>query len=228
MQPYSQNSKHIAVNLTHVFSLSENTISSTSEHNKDKYAPQINLFYLFSLDPLMPAYFQVIVGSINKVKSFQFSIKESQAKNAVVVEDSEFFSQANVLALEQAELSYVLPLKRNSSLLDYEVIKLGDKNKFGGFFRYGRRVIWFYEYLKAGRRVVVFLDECLKVEEEQDVLGRIDAERLLDEVDVLDVERRLALFYEHQFWFGTVGVVTNVGVLAREVFELLDARVDIL
>jgi len=231
MQHYIQGSKYVAVDLTHVFSLSENVISSTLGHNnKGEYVPQINLFYLFSLDRMMPAYFRVVVGSVNSVKTLQLSVKESRAENAVVVGDKGFYSEANVVALEQANLQYVLPLKRNSSLLDYGVLKGGDKAKFGGFFRYGRRVIWFYEYkvLEGGRRVVVFLDEGLRVEEERDVLGRIDEDRLLGkEVDVLEVERRLSLFYENQFRFGTIGVVTSLGVSACEVFEILKSRVDI-
>lgn len=230
MHHYIQGSKHVAVDLTHVFSLSENVISSTLGHNsKGEYVPQINLFYLFSLDRMMPAYFRVVVGSVNSVKTLKLSIKESKAENAVVVGDKGFYSEANVEALEQANLQYVLPLKRNSSLLDYGVIKLGDKSKFGGFFRYGRRVIWFYEYkeLCGGRRVVVFLDERLKVEEEKDVLGRIDEDRFSGEGDALEVERRLSLFYENQFRFGTIGVVTSLGESACEVFEVLKSRVDI-
>jgi hypothetical protein len=59
--------------------------------------------------------------------------------------------------LERDQLWYVLPLKRDLELIDYGVIRLGDKSKFDGFFRFEKRVIWFYEYfVEGGRRVIVF------------------------------------------------------------------------
>ena len=116
----------------------------------------------------MPAYFRVIVGSIHSAKALKLSIKESGAKNVVVIGDKGFFSESNVVALEEDGLKYVLPLKRNVGLINYDVLRSGDKSRFVGFFRFEKRVIWFYDYVVGGgRRVVVFLDERLRVEEER-------------------------------------------------------------
>jgi len=225
LQHYIQNAEHIAVDLTHVFSLSENIISATLGHNnKGEFAPQLNLFFLFSLDHMMPAYFRVLIGSIPSAKALKLSIKESRAKNVVLVGDKGFFSDANVEALEQDGLSYVLPLKRNLKLIDYAVLKTGDKARFGEFFRFEKRIIWFYEYRVGGRRVIVFLDEGLGVEEQKDILGRIDEDRLGGK----DVDERLDEFYVDQFRLGTIAVVTNLlDVLACEVYGFLKARVEI-
>jgi len=43
--------RYLAVDLTHVFSMSESVISATLGHNSmDQYLPQIQVLFLFSLD----------------------------------------------------------------------------------------------------------------------------------------------------------------------------------
>ncbi|MGC8725711.1 MAG: transposase [Thermoplasmata archaeon] len=122
--------EYIAVDLTHVFSLSENVISSTLGHNsKNEYLPQINLFYMFSLDKMMPSYFRIIVGSINSVKFLIQSIRESGARNVAIVGDKGFYSADNVMELEKEGLRYILPLKRDSTMIDYSRIKEGKKER---------------------------------------------------------------------------------------------------
>ncbi|MDR0459887.1 MAG: hypothetical protein LBH62_00365 [Nitrososphaerota archaeon] len=68
----------------------------------------------------------------------------------------------------------------------------------------------------CGRRVFLFFDERLRVEEERDFVLRV-------------VEKKLVLseFFECQFCMGTIGVVTNCGFGAARVFELLKERVEV-
>lgn len=217
----------IAVDLTHVFSLSENVISSTLGHNsKNEFLPQINLFYLFSLDRMMPSYFRVLIGSINSVKSLKLSIKESGARNVVIVGDKGFYSANNVNDIEADGLKYVLPLKRDSALISYDKIKSGKKESFTDFFRFENRIVWYYEYkMKVGRRkVIVFIDDKLRAEEEKDLLSRIDVQRGKEKEGAAE---ELAGFYENQYKLGTIAVVTNLEEDATKVFEILKSRVDI-
>jgi transposase len=218
--------EYIAVDLTHVFSLSENVISSTLGHNcKHEFVPQINLFYLFSLDRMMPAYFRVVVGSVASVSSLKLSIKESGAENVVIVGDKGFYSAENVEGLELDKLRYILPLKRDSSLIRYEIIKTGDKKSFEGFFRFEKRIIWYYEYATANeRKVIVFLDDKLRAKEEKDLLTRIDESRSEDKEAASE---KLAEFYENQYRLGTIAIITNLKDSAEEIFKILKSRVDI-
>ena len=223
--------EYLAVDLTHVFSLSENVISATIGHNgANDFSPQINLFYLFSLDKMMPAYFRIIVGSINSAKSLRLSIKESGAKNVVVIGDKGFYSKANVKDLETDHLHYIFPLKRDSSLISYDRIRKGDKREFGGYFKFEKRVVWHYDCMFAGdevqegekRRLVVFVDDKLKTEEQKDALSRID------EVKDENVKRvKLNMFYENQYRMGTIAVVTDLNKSDEDLYGLLKARVDI-
>jgi transposase len=218
--------EYVAVDLTHVFSLSENVISSTLGHNsKHEFMPQINLFILFSLDRMMPAYFRVVVGSVASVSSLKLSIKESGAKNVVIVGDKGFYSADNVKELELDKLKYVLPLKRDSSLIRYNIIKTGDKKSFDGFLRFEKRIIWYYEYTIINeRKIIVFLDDKLHAEEEKDILTRIDESRSEDKEAT---SQKLAEFYENQYRLGTIAIITNLKDNAEKIFTILKSRIDI-
>ena len=166
----------LLIDLTHVFSLPENIISSVSRYNsKREFLPRIHLIFLFSLDHHMPSYFRMVAGSIRDVSSLALTVKEAGVQNAAMIGAKGFYSEDNVLALEKEGLHYILPLKRNSSLIDYTKVQKGDRRAFDGYFLFEKRAIGYYSYgLKegelSGRKITVFLDERLKVEEEKDYL----------------------------------------------------------
>ncbi len=120
----------IVVDLTHVFSLSENIISATLGRNsEEEYTPQINLFLLFSLDRMQPMFYRLLPGSIRDVSSLLLSIEESGVKDIIVIGDKGFFSKNNVKELDIGHRKYIFPLKRNSQLIDYSPI--GEAGKKG-------------------------------------------------------------------------------------------------
>jgi transposase len=82
----------------------------------------------------MPAYFRTVVGSISSVSSLSRSIKESGAKDVVLVGDKGFYSANNIKELEKEGLHYMLPLKRDSSLIDYNIVRSGDVRRFNRHF----------------------------------------------------------------------------------------------
>lgn len=215
--------EYAAIDITHVFSLSEDVISSTMGHNRDSdFTPQVNLLYLFDLTRNMPAYFRMLVGSIGSVSSVKLTVSESGAKNVVVIGDKGFYSSTNVNDLEKAELHYVLPLKRDSSLIHYGKLKRGAKEAFEGHFLFEERVIWHYGYSRGGRRVVVFLDSKLKVEEEKDFMLRESQENKRKKENEI-----MAEFFDKQFVQGTIAVVTDLDAEAKRIYELLKCRVSI-
>lgn len=125
----------MAVDLTHVFSLPENIVSSKTGYNgKGDFAPQVNLLYPFNLTRRMPAYFRTAVGSISSVSSLSRSMNGSGAKDVVLVGDNVFYLANNVEELENDGLHYILPLKRDSSLIDYNIVRSGDVRRFNRHF----------------------------------------------------------------------------------------------
>lgn len=140
------------IDLTHVFSLSENVISSVPGYNsKGEFLPQIHMVFLFSLDQHMPSYFRMVAGSIRDVSSLVLTVTEAGIENVVLIEDKGFYSEDNVLGLEKERLHYILPLKRDSTLIDYTKIQQGDRRYFDGYFLFEKRAVWYYCYeLKKG------------------------------------------------------------------------------
>jgi transposase len=215
------------IDVTQVFSFSENIISSTLGYNsKKEFSPQVNMVFLFSLDHHMPAYFRMVPGSIRDVSSFVLTVKESGVKNVVLIGDKGFYSEDNVKdlkALKQGGIHYILPLKRNLSLIDYRKIQSGDKRNFDGYFPFEKRVIWYYSYNSVDeRKITVFLDGKLKAEEEKDSLIR---EEEVEENNKEDDD--LEEFFEKQYTQGTIAVITDLNKDAKTIYEFLKCRVEI-
>ncbi len=214
---YITEGETMAVDITHIFSRSEDVISSTLGRNSEQqYIPQINLLLLFSLDKMRPIYYRILAGSIRDVSSLVISMAESGVKNIVLVSDKGFYSLDNINEIYDDKINYILPLKRNSQFIDYSQVKQAGKNGFDGHFLFEKRVIWYYEHIIDEKRIVTFLDERLKVEEEKDLLIRIDEKK-----------HELTEFYENQFKFGTISIVTKTEFSPQKLFEFLKSRINI-
>lgn len=222
MRQFIAGNEYILIDLTHVLSLSKTVISAVLGFNsKREFFPQVHLILLFSLDKHMPIYFRIVPGSIRDVSSFVLTVKEAGVKNAVLIGDKGFYSEGNVLELKTEDLHFILPLKRNSSLIDYSKIAVGDKKHFDGYFPFEKRIIWHYSYkVKDGalkdRKILVFLDPRLKAEEEKDYINRIG-----------DGKRTLESFYTHQHRQGTISVITDLDVDGEKIFHYLKGRAEI-
>jgi len=217
MKNWVEGSEFAVIDLTHIFSLSENVISATLGHNSNnEYVPQINLVLIFSLDKKQPSFFRLVPGSIRDVSVIPLSLKEAGIKRAMVIGDKGFYSDKNVKFLEGNRLKYVLPLRRDSSLIDYRPIQSGNRRNFDGYFLFEQRVIWCYERKRNGRRIIVFLDEKLRAEEERDFVKWVD-----------NGKRSIEEYYNLQFRSGTIAVITNSSFNPQRVFELLKSRVGI-
>ncbi|MEW6617701.1 MAG: transposase [Patescibacteria group bacterium] len=217
LSKYIAQDECMAVDLTHIFSLSENVISATLGRNSEQnYLPQINLFLLFSLDRVQPIFYRLVPGSIRDVSSLLLSMEESKMKDIILVGDKGFYSADNVKELETKKIRYILPLKRNSQFIDYSPLMQAGKKQFGGHFLFENRVIWYYEHAVDGKKIVTFLDERLKVEEERDFLVRVN-----------DGMLKIEEFHENESKFGTISIVTKTDLSPQRIFELLKSRVEI-
>ena len=217
LSKYIAQDECMAVDLTHVFSLSENVISAALGRNSERnYLPQINLFLLFSLDRMQPIFYRLVPGSIRDVSSLLLSMEESKVKDIILVGDKGFYSADNAKELETKRIRYILPLKRNSQFIDYSPLKQAGRKQFDGHFLFENRVIWHYERVLDGKRIVTFLDNFLKVEEERDFLIRVNEGKL-----------KIEDFHENDSKFGTISIITGLDLSPQKIFELLKSRVEI-
>ncbi|MFZ2070046.1 MAG: transposase [Halobacteriota archaeon] len=84
---------------------------------------------IFSFDKTQPGFFRMIPGSIRDVSTVVATVKELDLKEIVFIGDKGFSSEDNAQAFSAAELKYILPLKRNSTLIDYSILKKGSRKE---------------------------------------------------------------------------------------------------
>lgn len=211
-------SENLIVDLTHIFSSSENINLLSYGHNSDEiYHKQFNMLLLFSKDRDMPVFFRVIDGAIKDISSIKNLVEESHIKGATFIGDKGFFSEGNEIILNSKKLNFILPLRRNNSLIDYSPIKYFERKKFDGYFFFDGRHIWYKEIKKDGKRIILFFDERLKTEEENSFLDRISKKY-----------NHMNDFYEKEHAFGTIAVIVSSKKLSCEkIYQFLKARINI-
>jgi hypothetical protein len=157
--------RYLAVDLTHVLTMSEGIMSATLGHNPmGEYLPQVQVLFLFSFDHDMQAYFRVLHGSINSVASLRPTMDKTRKRNIVLAADTGFYSRSNTEAFSGMGIHFIIPLKRNSRLIDYTITM--DRH----FMFQGHPI--FYARHAAGRYAMfTFRNDFLKAEEEKDYLG---------------------------------------------------------
>ena len=215
LQRFVNGSEFVLIDATHVISFSEGVSNSRLGYNSQKvFDPQVNLLFIYSTDKKMPVYYRLVGGNIREIKALKLCVEESGLDNkAILVGDKGFYSKGNVESLEKEKLRYILPLRRNSILIDYTPTQSAGKKDFEGYFRYEDRLIWYFQK----DTVWLFLDDALKISEQNDYLRRIDKQC---EGYTLDN------FHDKQHRFGTIAVLSNIkDVKARKVFEYLKSRV---
>jgi len=215
LKHFVQGKEFIVIDGTHVVSSSEGVELALPGYNsKQVFDPQVRLMLIHSLDNHMPAYFRLLPGSLTDVSAVSLTVKEAGIKNAVLVGDKGFYSEDNIKKLKKQSVKYVLPLKRNSTLIGYTPFKSGDKRELHGYFLFQKRTIWYYEH--KGVDVITFLDDKLKVDEEQSFIHLIENKK-----------RTMEGFYEKQCGMGTISVITDCEKSPEDIYCLLKGRLEI-
>ena len=154
----------------------------------EEYLPQVQLLFLFSLEQDAPAYFRILPGSINSVMSLKVTMEETGAMKIV-------------LDLEAMKIFFIIPLKRNSKLIDYSIVE--EKH-----FMFQDRPVFYSKYHGGGRTVYTFRNDFLRAEEEKDYLER-------------HKDGSASAFRKAMERMGTISIVTNLKVPDEIVYDLL-------
>jgi transposase len=148
-------------------------------------------------------------------------VKEFKAKNVVFVADKGFFSEDNVKMLDTQQLQYIIPLRRNNAMIDLSPSQEpGFKKNIKNHFMYQNRAIWYWQYERNGRQLITFLDDYLRVNEENDYLQRITTK---------PEEFTQEGFVEKLPTFGTLTIVhkTKKALCPNEIYETYKLRNEI-
>lgn len=213
---------HVAlIDATALFSQSKNIYEARPGYNnKGRWDPQLNLLYLYDYQLSQPLYYRLVQGDIREVRTLEITIKSAGLENAVIVGDKGFTSELNMEIINRSELNYVLPLKRNSSMIDYSFFFDNDKKKWTGYFKFKERYIWYKsKEIAQGRRLTLYLDDQLRNSEESDYLDRIS--RHPDEYNQQG-------FFDNLHKMGTLALVDNLIDKSQEdIFTIYKSRGEI-
>ena len=211
----------ILVDATQFFSYSRSLeLNKIGYNNKLEFEPQVNTLFIYSPELRQPLYYRIVAGDIREVKAFELTMKESGIIDAIIITDKGFYSKKNIKIINESNLKYIIPLRRNSKLIDYSRIEIPKKKGFEGYFKHDDRFIWYYSYeLESGDKVYVYYDEKLKGKEESDYLERVEKEA---------EEYNMSNFHKIYNRFGTLAILTkNMDMEAEEVYRRYKSRNEI-
>ena len=208
MRHFVQDTQHLLFDVTNVISNSKGIKLAQKGYNPN-YEPQVHLLYMFNTEKREPNYYRIFPGNIQGTKALSLCLKESEAKDCIAIGDKGFCSEENLRLLKEAKISYILPLKRNSKLIDYSRLESRLYNKaFDGHFIFQGRVIFYTEIKKEqNNKIVLFTDKKLSLEEEQTYLNRIDLN-----YEGYDLDG----YQKKQIEFGTIAMITNCAKMNPE------------
>jgi len=201
LQRFVGGSSFVLIDATHVISLSASMQENQlGYNNKHEYKPQVNLLFIYEASQKLPVYYRLVAGNIREIKALKMTLLESGLNNAIVLTDKGFNSKENVEAMGNEDLRYIIPMKRNSSLIDYTPTLTAGKSGFDGYFSFEERVIWY----KKTDNVWLYLDEELRLAEQKDYLQRVQNNRQGYSADALET------FHTKQHRFGTIALLSSL------------------
>lgn len=190
------------IDATHLFSYSHSIEGPRAGYNNQhEFTPQLNLLFIYSASLKLPVYYRIVPGDVREVKAFRLTLEESGIEDAILIADKGFYSEDNVAQLEAEGLRFIIPLRRNSSLINYSPFEGTNKRGFQGYFKFNSRYIWYYSYQVKGRVLHFYLDESLRTKEQHDYLSRIETHPETHTIEE---------FYNNQTRFGTLAILTNL------------------
>ncbi len=208
---------YMLIDATHLLSYSQHMdIVKVGHTATSGFAPHVNLLFIYSTTLQIPVYYRIVAGNIREVKAFKLTLQESGIKDAVVITDKGFYSENNVAQLEVEQLHFIIPLRRNSELIDYAPLRTKDKRGFHGYFKFNNRYIWYYSYPVRNGVIHCYLDDQLKNGEEHDYLSRIETHPYTYTIDA---------FHKKQACFGTLALLTNISnAFSEEIYTNYKSR----
>ncbi|MBK6482417.1 MAG: transposase [Chitinophagaceae bacterium] len=196
------------------------TFPHVGYNNNKNFDPQLNIMLIHSVEQRMPLYYRILPGNIREVKAFSLSLKEFGKKaDVTVITDKGFYSNKNLEEMKTEGIRYIIPLRRNVSVIDYSKLQPGlSYEKLDGYFSFEKRIVWYYTLNTEWGSLYVYTDDFLKAEEQRDYLMRI--EKYPDKYT-------LEQYHQKQSQFGTIALLTNGKTTAPETYENYKSRNEI-
>jgi hypothetical protein len=203
MKSFVQSGDHILMDVTNILSNSHQIgLAKKGYSNSMNFDQQFNLMYIFSSKSKTPVYYRLLPGNIREVKAFKNCLLEAGLYKSIIIADKGFYSQKNIELMDSEKLNFLIPLKRDNSLIDYKSIADNTFKEQDSFFEHEGRIIWFRKYpVSKTHQIFLFLDETLRLKEENDYLRRISS---------VPESYSLERYHLKRNAFGTIAIFLNL------------------
>jgi transposase len=205
----SKNEKHMAIDLSQLFSYSKNiSLLEYGYNHQELELPQISLLLLWGISNKRPGFLKVFSGAMSSAQTISEVIKEAKLQNVIAVVDKGFWSSKNKAYFDQENLQYIMALKRDLSFVEHKNI-----NKYENHFQYKKHLQWWRKTEFDKSTIYHILDKRLAIEEEETFLNKIKKG-----------EATKKEFNKKKARFGTISLITNTGLSAEETYKMYKER----
>jgi transposase len=219
MRSFEEDGDYVLVDATDIACNSANISLSQKGYNSDmSFEPQVTLLYIYSAKQHKPLFFRLVPGNIKDVSILKNALIESGIKNVVFISDKGFFSEANVIRLDELLMRYIIPLRRDNVAINYDLLK--DIETKPSFFKFRNRYIFHTSYTHEGKQICLFLDGRLRENEKTDYLNRITT--LPEQYTVKKYQEKIKAM-------GTIALLHNGSEIekAEDIYEQYKSRGEI-
>lgn len=199
----SSNEKHMAIDLSQLFSYSRNIPLLEKGYNHEGiWMPQVTLLLLWGISNRRPGYLKVLSGAVSSAQTICNVVREAKLKDVIAIVDKGFWSEENRKYFDEAGSQYIMALKRD---LPFVVHK--STNHYKEYFRYKKQVQWWRKDTYSNAVIYHILDKRLAAEEESACLELVEQKKITKKE-----------FLKRKPQFGTISLLTNTGLTAEETY----------
>ena len=204
--------KHMVIDLSHIFSDSQSIPWIEFGHNGDDvWRPQVGIMLMWGTTTHRPGFLKLLPGATHSAQTIVNAIWESNLQDIIAVMDKGFWSPDNIKELEEADIHYAMALRR-----DLPFVKHASHSKYKDYFRYRKRAQWWRSTEWDGRVIYHFLDKSIADQEESTYLERVEKGK-----------STMADYKRLKNGFGTLSIITDTGLSAKEIYALYKERRDV-
>ncbi len=204
---FMRDKDYYAFDLSSIFCNSENINLAEKGYNKlRKKLDQISFLMLYSVSKKVPVMLKPMPGSIRDISSLKHELKNINSKRIVLILDRGFASYQIPKELKKQSFKFILPLKSNYEIIDYN---LELRNSF--YYR-NRGVYWGKKETPYGT-LYLFEDVMLRSEMESAFIKKME-----------QGTKSKKEFNKNKNEFGRIPILTNLKASGKDVYYMFKER----
>ena len=196
--------------MTSIISYSRNLKLAEKGYNPDHvHENQVTVIMAFSVKSWVPVAVDVFYGSVKDIKSLKYFIDRFSDPDMGFIMDRGLFSESIIKDLRRLKMHYLVPLRRNSTLIP-------DKVKFDSAFIYNGRPIQAARKSSRTGYIYMFQDPMMRAEEESSILR-----------DVASSKKDMEYFEEKKRHLGIFAIISDLDRKSSEIYEQYKSREEV-